>query len=665
LRVPRFEGWREKRRGISRTVSVVIVVVIIVIVIGGFVVATSMKSTTTTNNTTTSTSTTSTTSTTSIPPTSSTTSTTSTSSGTSTSSAPQTLVMDDSTYPINGVNVLTFPSEVPWPDWFQISVYQPLLTANLTAEYQSGLVQYVPVLATGWTASDDNTTYTLTLRQGVTFSNGDPFNAYQMWGEYYVDYYLSGNTSGWYQSYTVFNMNNVDFGPSTIALMNQSGLITPNAQLMSIMTNSSWPIYVTGPNTLVFHLQAPFLYFLGTFISYEGMSYDTQYVLTHGGFGTPVAVNPTFNDSPIPGTGPYIITAVDTNDYISFTQSSTYWGANLTSAEVAANPAIDPGHVKNVVVNFVPDDLARYTALTTGAAQIVAIDSTANWPLVLASPSKFSYTVLPPWSADVSAIALNTNLYPTNITAVRQAIVRAINYTEINKDVFYGDMTPGMGPEYPLYSQYYDLGNHGAYQYNVTAAEDILKAAGINPSTLGTLVFRTVATCNFCEEIAQIVESNLAQIGLTVTITSLSDAEYSSVYGNYASNVQNAAMIGQLSILGGETWAPSALTPADNWVSFVSNNSNWGNWASYTSPSVQACINDLLSSANVTGIEATCTAAQTQIYDDAPYAWLGFAKLWYYSGSLVWQTGVVKSFSLDPDWNGIDTMPLINTVVLG
>jgi ABC-type transport system substrate-binding protein len=572
--------------------------------------------------------------------------------------------MDDTTYPINGVNVLTFVDEVPWPDWFEISVYQPLVTANVTAEYKTGVVQYLPVLATGWTSTNDNTTYTFTLRQGVTFSNGDKFNAYQYWGELYGDYFLSGNSSGWWQSYSIFNMSNVNFGPSTIALMTQSGLENPNAALMKIMTNSSWPIYVTGPNTIVFHLQAPFLSFLGTMVSYVGMTYDTQYVLNNGGFGTAAAVNSNFDTTPIPGTGPYTITGVDPNNYLTFAQSSSYWGANLTAQQVAANPTIDPGHVKTAVVNFVPDDLARFTALSSGSAQIVAVTSTANWDLVTANPTEYSYTVLPAWSADVSALSLNVNLYPTNITAVRQAIVRAINYSEINQDVFSGQMTPGMGPEYPLYSQYYDLGNLGPYQYNVTAAQNILKAADINPAKLPTLVFRTVATCNFCESIAQIVENNLEQVGFSVSITSLSDAEYSAAYGSYSANVQNAAQLGQISILGGETWAPGALTAADNWVSFVSNNSSWGNWAGYSSPSVQACINAFLTSSSASSTVSTCTTAQKAVYDDAPYAWLGYAKLWFYSGSLVWKNGVVKSFSLDPDWNGIDTMPLINTVVL-
>ena len=49
-------------------------------------------------------------------------------------------------------------------------------------------------------------------------------------------------------------------------------------------------------------------------------------------------------------------------------------------------------------------------------------------------------------------------------------------------------------------------------------------------------------------------------------------------------------MIG-LSLLGGEEWGPSTLTPADYWLSFVSNQSAYGNWAVYSSPLVVACAN--------------------------------------------------------------------------
>jgi len=62
-------------------------------------------------------------------------------------SAPQTLIMDDSNWPIDDMNVLDFVSEVPWPDWWQYSVYQPLVATNLTSEYQQRTLQYLPILA--------------------------------------------------------------------------------------------------------------------------------------------------------------------------------------------------------------------------------------------------------------------------------------------------------------------------------------------------------------------------------------------------------------------------------------------------------------------------------------------------------------------------------------
>lgn len=50
------------------------------------------------------------------------------------------------------------------------NVYETLVTQDDSGEI-------VPALATGWKVSDDRLTYTFTLREGVTFSNGDEFDA--------------------------------------------------------------------------------------------------------------------------------------------------------------------------------------------------------------------------------------------------------------------------------------------------------------------------------------------------------------------------------------------------------------------------------------------------------------------------------------------------------
>ena len=122
-----------------------------------------------------------------------------------------TLTIDDAFWPSGDLNQLNSVFAIPYPDWLTYTVYQSLVTTNGTAQYTTGGVQMLPMLATDWSASADGMTYTFNLRQNVTFSNGDPFNAYQVWGQMYGLYYLTGNSQGWLNSYPVFNMSTTNF----------------------------------------------------------------------------------------------------------------------------------------------------------------------------------------------------------------------------------------------------------------------------------------------------------------------------------------------------------------------------------------------------------------------------------------------------------------------
>ncbi len=579
--------------------------------------------------------------------------------------APETLTIDDPFWPAGDLNQLTSIQAIPYPDWLTYTVYQSLVTLDGGALYQNGDVKILPMLATDWSVSADGTVYTFNLRQNIAFSNGDPFNSYQVWGQMYGLYYLSGNSAAFLNGYAVFDMSTAKFGTDTLALMAKSGLVNPTPDLLKIMMDTTWPWYVTSPNQIVFHLKSPFAWFPHTLVAFVGLIFDTQYVLQNGGFGTPVSFNTNFNQKPIPGTGPYVVTAVQEGSYVKFAQDPNYWGKSLSPADIQANPYLDPGHVKNVIINAKYDDVARFTDLSTGAAQIAGIQ-TQNWPLVLASPDKYGYLVMPDASMAFVGIAMNTHRYPTNITDFRQAVVHAVNVTDISQRVFFGQLAPMIGPEYPAQKDWYNLGNLPPYSTDLNVAKDYLAKSGVDVSTLAPLEFRVVAGCTYCNSAAQIVQADLGQIGITINIEVVPSSQYTLPYvagaGSYQAGLAAAQQVSQFTWFGTGTFAPGAPTPADAWLLFANQNTPANDYAIYANPTVQKCVDAWTSTADLSLIKNLCTQAQSQMYNDAPYIWLGAIKLVFGGGSVAWQKSVVKGMLLDPVFTGISSTAIFNTV---
>ena len=96
-------------------------------------------------------------------------------------------------------------------------------------------------------------------------------------------------------------------------------------------------------------------------------------VLQHGGTGPVGQNNPYFNTNSMLGTGPYMETQVQPTAFAIFEKNPNYWGKNLTAAQIANNPILDPGHYNKILINYKPDDTTRYVDLTTGASQISAV----------------------------------------------------------------------------------------------------------------------------------------------------------------------------------------------------------------------------------------------------------------------------------------------------
>lgn len=583
-----------------------------------------------------------------------------------------TLTIDEPYPPSYDMNIISFTEGLSGHDYIY-SIYQSLLTLNGTLLYTTGDHQVLPMLATDWSVSSDATVYTLNLRHDVIFSKGlhgggDPFNAYQVWGEWYATYYLTGYSPYFLNNYPLFDMSNVHFDQSTLALMTQSGLINPTPELLKIMMDTTWPIYVTGPYQIVLHVAKPFAFMPEVLTAYDAEMYDVQYVLNNGGFGSPGAINTEFNRDPVPGTGPYMFdpSKFAVGSYYTTVQNPDYWGRSLTAADIQANPYLDPGHVKTVIVQSRLDDVVRYADLSSGAAQIVPI-YTQNWPLVQANLDKYAYFVMPDSSMAMLFIPMNTMRYPTNITSFRQAIVHAVNMSEVNQKAFFGEMVPMVGPEYPGVKDWYNLGNFPPYTYNLTLAKEDLAKSGVDVTKLSPLEFRMVSGVPSQLAAAQIIQADLGQIGIPVNVEVLPNSEYCCVpwisgQGGFSNSAAHANEEEHMTFSGAPDWAPTVVTPADIWLIIVNDKTSFGNMANYANPIVQKCVDAWTTTADETYLKGVCSAAQAQIYEDAPILWIGSTKLAFPGGSLVWKKSLINGFLLDPCYTGASILPIWNTV---
>jgi len=586
-----------------------------------------------------------------------------TSSSTSAVSPPvnNTLVIDDFTYPtpnLNEINTIIFS---PYPDWLETVTYQTLVNFNATAEQNYNQLQILPGLATSWSVSPDGTMYTMTLRQGVTFSNGDPFNAYQVWANFYVLYDASGNFSTFWMGMPIFNMNGVNFGTATMNMLNGTGLINPNSAQLQLMSNTNWPVYVTGPYTIVYHTSTPFSFFLPSLTGWTGFIMDDQFIINHGGPGLPGNFNSYFNYAHIiPGTGPYVISSTVPSSYAVFTQWHGYWGENLTDT-AASNGFIDPGHYQTIILYDKPDVTTRYLDLQNGNAQLVSLTS-SDLQLALASPKTFGVMTLK-YPAGVEYIQFNCQVFPTNITMVRQAIVHAINYTAILQAGALGLGVPFMGPEAPAFKNFYDPGNFPPYQQNMAlAAQDLASAGFPNGKGLPTMDLIIVAQSTYWEmPAAQIIQQDLSQIGITVNIVVQPLSVEAAPYGSYATNLAAKNQISPFQ-LSWTAYSPDYMAPTDYWTAFVTTFSSWGNFDIYNNSIVDNAVHTMYSSNNQTKIIQALTAAQQQIYNDAPYGWLFAPETPVIANSYVYKLGVVGGFFAEPNLEGVTDLPALNTI---
>lgn len=326
--------------GISRTITVVIVVVILIIA-GASAYAIVVLNPGTSASTTTSTTTTSTSfssSTGSIV-----TSTSTTSPSTSTTAANQNLTVELQTAPGSGIGIYPLTTNT-WPENL---VYDPLFNYNLTGNSATP----IPWLATGYTVDPTGQNWTLTLRQGIHFSDGTSFNATSLKMD--IDNMIIAHTET--TPYDSFIQGAETYVKSNMNSANQSIFVQNDGIKVLSTYTLQWNLA---------HPESDLLSFIGGPLAVF-FDVSPSAVLAHGGIT--VGVGNTWLISHSAGSGPYVLDSFNpaTGSFV-FSANPNWWGISAYGMQPP---------FKSININVVSNLATQELDLRTGKSDIMTLPS--------------------------------------------------------------------------------------------------------------------------------------------------------------------------------------------------------------------------------------------------------------------------------------------------
>jgi len=412
------------------------------------------------------------------------------------------------------------------PGWaITQQVYQTLVMYN-GSSYQ----EFLPVLAKSWTESADHFNLTFTLRTGIHFSNGDPFNAYVMW--YSLNRAMVMNQAPQFILGQNFNYPHVNASSTSDEINASAATLTtelntfdfrnPTVSQLAAMKDTWQSFQVIDDKTIQLNMGYGYLgdtvaytYILATLAAPIAAGVDPFVITANGG------TNDSTNDwmsTNLLGTGPYKLASYNPSTGFVLQKDPNYWGAAAAAAE-PWNNILQPAK-SDIQTNFQGDPAKTTTDLKSGAVAgasfAYAGPSTVNDLKNSACVSVTKLSEVYSSTAGAWWIYMNQNHEPFNNQSFRAAVAHAINYEQINATAFGGNSVRWVGPVPPGYP-FYNTDSLPAYSYNLTLARQFLLNS---PWPTGYLIPVKYAYINLGDwaEVSLIIKSNLAQINLTLDL---------------------------------------------------------------------------------------------------------------------------------------------------
>ncbi|HEX6797263.1 MAG TPA: ABC transporter substrate-binding protein [Ktedonobacterales bacterium] len=354
-----------------------------------------------------------------------------------------------------------------------LNIYDTLVRSDAKNNIQ-------PDLATSWTYPSP-TQLEFTLRTGVKFQDGTPFNA----------------------DAVVFNINRILNTPSS----------PRNSELATVSS-----VTKVDDTHVTFNLKKPFSPLLATLSDRAGMMLSPAVVQAQGS---------ALGNNPVKaGTGPFEFDSWVKGDHLTLARNPNYWQKD---ANGHALPYLD-----KVVYKPITNGSVRFTNLETGAINVAEDLDPTDVPSAKTN-SSLVYNQIPGLS--FYGIELNTQAAPFNNAHLRRAVEWGVNRQEILNSVLHGIGVVSQGPISPT-SWAYDP-SFAPYSYNQANAKSELQQGGQPNGFSFTMLIASGSPLN--TQLAQFIQSELQPIGIKVTIQ---QETFAKLLSDSASHNYQAANLG-------------------------------------------------------------------------------------------------------------------------
>jgi len=356
----------------------------------------------------------------------------------------------------------------------------------------------VPQLATSWTSSNNDTKWVFHLRQGVTFHDGTPFNSSAV-------------------VFSILNTANLGEGDAPDTWNGLQNVVAVDPYTVEI----DWAFPAEVPNIVGAGYSA--FIFSPNIWKYSGVPQ-----------GNNTALASWFDQYRDDGSGPYVLLSNESAfaTGITMVAFSKYWGG------------WQPDQFSEVFIKFVSQTGTAVQYLESGQVNMTGLNGQFQYLPALKSQG---IQVSPVKSFATIWLLFNTQHPLLNNPVVRRALLTAINYGQALNQSFYG------------YGELFAGGiNPGKFGYtgtvpnfpptgNITAAKAILRSIGITGGLNASWLITYSTGSPFLSIAAQVLQTNWAPLGVTLSIEGTDFGTLSQQAGYYNSTTRTVFAPGPLS----------------------------------------------------------------------------------------------------------------------